>query len=321
MTIGMESWMTMNDRNRRRDTFRAMGTTIETDIIFSSRSEEAVDVAFQNVRETLFRLERIFSRFLKESEFSKLNASLGKECLVSREMFDVLTLSVRFSKETDGVFDPRILPQLLHSGYAGDFYKQPPNATTGEGADARVLTQCFSEEIFLDARAGTVQLQQPIDLGGIAKGYAVQVAVKLLRDQGYTDFVVDAGGDMFTAGHDEEDDPWLVAIEGIDESDARWRLSDAAVATSGVTRRSWNIGNQSFHHLVNPRNPKQYDFSLQSVSVVSDSIVEADVLAKTYFLLGIPEGLQRANELNHAVLFRDRNNHITQSDACAEFLD
>ena len=310
----------MSDRNRWRDAFRAMGTTIEVDIV-SSQPTEIVDGTFQKIREIFFRLEWIFSRFLKESELSKLNASLGKECLVSREMLEVLILAIRFSKETDGMFDPRILPQLLHSGYVGDFYKQPPSVTIGNSADVRIFDQRFSEEILLDKQAGTVRLQYPIDLGGIVKGYAVQVAVDLLRSRGFADFVVDAGGDMFAAGHDEDDDPWFVAIEGIDEQDARWHLSNKAVATSGITRRSWNIGKQSLHHLVHPRDPNRYDFSLQSVSVVSGSIVEADVFAKTYFLLGIPEGLRRAITLNHAVLFRDRNNHITQSDACAEFLD
>lgn len=310
----------MNGRNRWRDTFRAMGTTVETDIVVSGSKDELKSL-FREIREVFFHLERIFSRFLAESELSKLNAALGKECVVSRDMFDVLELSLRFSEETDGLFDPRILPQLLRSGYVGDFFDQMPKRESSKSVDEEIFLRRFSEDIFLDTHAGMVWLEHPIDLGGIAKGYAVQTVADRLYRQGFSDFVIDAGGDMFAAGHDEDNDPWLVALEGVDESEARWCLSNKAVATSGMTRRSWDIDGRSFHHLVDPRSPTRYDFSLQTVSVVADSVGEADVLAKTYFLLGTRKGLRRANRLGHVALFLDRHNHITQSDACAEFLD
>lgn len=189
MTIGMASWMSMNGRNRWRDTFRAMGTTVETDIVVSGSKAELIGL-FREIREAFFHLERIFSRFLAESELSKLNAALGKECVVSREMFDVLELSLRFSEETDGLFDPRILPQLLRSGYVGDFFDQTPKRESSKSVDEEIFSRRFSEDIFLDTHAGMVRLDQLIDLGGIAKGYAVQTVADRLYRQGFSDFVI-----------------------------------------------------------------------------------------------------------------------------------
>ncbi|NTW14715.1 MAG: FAD:protein FMN transferase, partial [Candidatus Moranbacteria bacterium] len=146
------------------------------------------------------------------------------------------------------------------------------------------------------------------DLGGIAKGYAVDRVVRLLRERGYVDFLIDAGGDIFASGRNTElgYDSWGIDIA--DPSDvnnrlALLRLRDVAVATSGTDRRTWNVEGNKRHHLIDPRTGKSAVTDVVSATVVGASTVQAEVFAKTLCIIGREKALIFAEERHIPVFF------------------
>jgi thiamine biosynthesis lipoprotein len=97
-------------------------------------------------------------------------------------------------------------------------------------------------------------------------------------------------------------------------------LGDEAVATSGIVRRKWEAGGKRFHHIVNPFSPKAFSFALQSVSVVSESVEEGDVWAKTLFVMGLEKGLEYADSRSLKAFFVDADTRVHCSAAARRLL-
>lgn len=272
-----------------------MRTDIFVKIVSETRKEADLERDLNDSFAVFRDIASRFSRFREESELFRLNDS--SEMRVSPEMEGILSEAVSSYGETGGVFDPSILPYLESSGYAGSFGTDsfgipsplPGGSCGGFGG------------ILIDKRAGIVRKPSAlrIDLGGIAKGYAVDKVTRMLRERGNTDFLVDAGGDMFASGSDIENGSsfWGIDIArpmGEDGRAALLTLCDQAVATSGMDRRRWSVGGEERHHLIDPRTGKSAVTDLMSVTVVGKTVVRAEVAAKTICILGRESGLEFA---------------------------
>lgn len=253
--------------------------------------ERDLDDAFSMFRDVASR----FSRFRDDSELSRLNASDGMR--VSADMALLLSVALGLHRETDGLFDPSILPDLESLGYAGSFGSESFGMPAARHTDVRYPFGSLS----VDAESGTVRKPEGlrIDLGGIAKGYAVDRVARMLRDRGYADFLVDAGGDIYCSGRDTERGYgyWTIDVAlPAGGSAAILTLSDSGVATSGIDRRKWTADGEARHHLVDPRTGKSAATDIVSATVVSDSVVRAEVFAKTLCILGREQALSFAEE-------------------------
>lgn len=294
-------------------TFRAMGTDVSveiTDLRGQGFLEEVKNVFTKN--------EKIFSRFNEGSELSKINSNLGKEIEISNEMLEVLDLCLKFNKISAGYFDPRIIGNLEKIGYCGDFKKLHFDDKAGEVEWEKIEGE-LKNDLIVNKEKKTVLARKRIDTTGIAKGYTVDEAAEYLRKQGFENFTVDAGGDMYAAGINDNGG-WKIGIEGLDDDKLMLKLKDEGIATSGISRKRWTLGGKKFHHLINPKDPENFSFDIKTVTVIENKTVEADGRAKVLVLMGKTKGLEFANRNNIKALWLDYRGNVYLSEAIKGYL-
>jgi len=266
-------------------TFRAMGTTAHV-IVESRHADRHLDTAQARIE----YLEATWSRFLPDSELSRLNTHHNRPVVVSTETFDVISLAVDAWFLTAGRFDPTVLPALAAAGYDRSFEgvraakpKPLPNDPAPGCAEIRLIAP---NAVVLPAG---VQL----DLGGIGKGYAADLVSTELMDDGADGACVSIGGDLRCVGTAPWPEGWLVDVaHPFDESKTALTvaLADGAVVTTTRMKRSWGPGNRR-HHVIDPATGRPAQTGVSAVTVVSGQAWWAEVLAKAAFLAGPTAGV------------------------------
>lgn len=294
--------------------FKAMGTDVFAEIVVKTTKDvDRAKEAIKNIQNIFAKNEKIFSRFILDSELSKINNNLGEEIGVSPEMFEVLGLCLKFHEISEGYFDPRIIGNLERIGYSQDFKE------IGEIRELREIAEDtegrLRDDLMLDAQNKNVIVKKRIDTTGIAKGYTVDSAKEYLIKNNFDNFVVDAGGDMFAQGLDKNGENWKIGIEGLEDNKLMLKLKNEGIATSGISRKKWEIGGKKFHHLINPKDIGNFSFDLKTVTAIREKTVEADGRAKVLFLMGRTKGLEFANQNNLKALFLDYKGNVYLSEA------
>jgi thiamine biosynthesis lipoprotein len=269
----------------RREEFRAMGTTISLLL-----PEHQAERGAQIVRSLFSEWEQTLSRFLPDSELSRLNQQAGTPVAVSDLLYTVLATALTAAQATEGVYDPAMLDQLVRAGYDSTFDELPairfdpiiPGEPGGRWHGIKV------DPIY---RRVTLPVGIKLDFGGIAKGMAVDTALEVLHQNGITSALVNAGGDLAVLGLLPDDGQWPVAVPGQEQT---WTipLHHGAMATSGIARRHWWQGNKLRHHLLDPRTGLPAESDLWSVTVIADRCEQAEVAAKVAFILGSQKGAE-----------------------------
>jgi thiamine biosynthesis lipoprotein len=269
--------------------FRAMGTTVSLLL-----PEAQFCMGVEATQDLFAEWEQTLSRFLPESDLSQLNRQAGTPVAVSPLLFRVLYAAYKAAQETEGLFDPTLLTQLVGIGYDRSFDKLPALISASEHAPQ---SGGGWREIRLDHRRRRVTLPASIgvEVGGIAKGMAVDAALAQLRLLGIQTALVNAGGDLAVMGLPAEYEHWPLSIAGKDVS---WVIpfQYGALATSGIDRRHWQQGTQARHHIIDPRSGESAQSGLWSVTVAAESCQRAEVAAKTAFLLGAEQGRTFLND-------------------------
>jgi len=289
----------------------AMGTVVEITLI--ANDEEAAKKgalqAFQEVK----RIEYLMSPWIESSDVSRINRSAGNDGVrVSPEIVEVIKRAYEVSKLSEGGFDITVGPlvQLWRKAREGG---APPRMEevkeTLNLVNFRNLKTHYGEKVSLRKKGMT------FDLGGIAKGYAVDRAFELLKGLGYRNLVVNAGGDLRVGGS-KPDGPWSIGIQHPRESEkitARISISDMAVATSGDYEKFFIHQGKRYHHILNPRNGFPAE-GCQSVTVLHKEATTADALATAIFVLGPEKGYALCQRLEGVdCLIADRDGNITFS--------
>jgi thiamine biosynthesis lipoprotein len=284
--------------------FRAMNTDISIALPDLLRAD-----LLKPAEEIFHIVEQRFSRFLESSELSKLNGRNENHVGVSPAMYDLLAEAQHFHGLTDGLFDPAILPSLESSGYDRSFEQIGEVSVPYPRGERRISIADI--ELHPEQCSVTLPSGLRIDLGGIGKGYAVDLTVEHLEPAG--DFLVNAGGDIFAAGCGPLTSPWLVSV--CDPADDqieidRVALTDEAIATSSTLHRRWRSGGHWANHLIDPRTGESVANGVASVTVVSRSTMESDVMAKAALILGLREGPEFLETHGLAGLFVMENGRI-----------
>ncbi|HEX6231002.1 MAG TPA: FAD:protein FMN transferase [Actinomycetota bacterium] len=270
-----------------RHAFRAMGTDVR--VIAPAghpRSGEAT-VAVHRIFE---REDRRFSRFRPDSELSGVNRSAGGWTPVSDGFARLVAFALRAAADTDGRFDPSVLPAVVAAGYDRDF----DEVLAGARDALRPAEPCGRwREIELEGRRLRMPAGVGLDLGGVAKGWTVDLAARAAVERGVPWVVVNAGGDLRIDGRCPGieiavDDPERPGSEA-----GRLRLSTGAIATSSVTQRAWGPG---LHHLIDPASGRPADGPVLQASAWAPTCAEAEVASKAALLEGEPY-LERAAAL------------------------
>lgn len=263
--------------------FRAMNTDIA---LLAPLPGPSFERAAALVRRVFSEVEASLSRFLPDSDLSRLNRAEGASFHASPLLFAAVSLALRAAQETGGVFDPTILPALEYAGYDRSFESV---ATRRPPSSARLPDLPDYRAVRCDPHTRTLQLApgQRLDLGGIGKGLAVDLA--LTRTAFLPDRCITAGGDVAVRGTAGQDEEWTIALEDTGKRGERSiALRDAAVATSTTLKRRWQVDGQLRHHLIDSRTGRPAASAFRSVTAVAATCVQADVAAKTALLLGEP---------------------------------
>lgn len=248
------------------------------------RLEDAVDAAFAEIN----RLDHLFSSYQPDSEVARLSRSAGGDVL-SDDALTVLTLGLQVARRSDGAFDLTLGRLKSLWGIDGDHPVVPDRQ-----AIANALVGIGPGALSLDGRRlrkRSAELQ--IDLGGIAKGYAVDRAIAVLKADGVTGAAVNAGGDMYLLGQ-RQGRPWRIGIQHPRQKGAvvaTVQVQNRAVVTSGDYERFFEQDGQRYHHIFDPQSgfPAR---KCQSVTIITDSVALGDALATAAFVLGPKAGLQ-----------------------------
>lgn len=290
----------------------AMGGTFSVKIVTPKDELEtpglhAVD---RTLRSTLGRIEALMSTWDRDSELSRFNRSTGLQPFaVSAETFDVFTWSVDVGALTGGALDVTIGPLVDAWGF-GPAGPRPSAPTDHELARLRRATGPGLIE--LDPAARTVRKTRPevaCDLSSIVPGYAADRLSAELTERGFTDFLIDVGGEVLTRGRNESGAPWQIGVERPEPGDAIQRLvpiSDLAITTAGDYRKYREVDGRRVTHILDPRTGRPLTHRLASVTVIDPLAVRADAFDTALMVLGPEEGMALAIKLNLAALFIER---------------
>jgi thiamine biosynthesis lipoprotein len=293
--------------------FRAMNTSIQ----LAAEGQGWAQIGLQATRMFIQAEERRFSRFRPASEVTRLNRSAGQWFSVSAGMLDLLRRSLTFYRETDGLFDPSILPDLKRIGYDRTLDEVRTRVDSTPVASPRTPRPAL-DQIELDQPRSRVRLPvgMELDFGGIAKGWIASEAAALLHTYARA-CAVNAGGDMLFVGQPEGQPGWTVQVEDpLDPSRkvAEFEVRSGAVATSSVAKRTWTQNGQPRHHLIDPRTGEPAQTDWLSVTVLAPDLTVAEVYAKTLLMAG-PSMLDAIlrNHPDIRFLAIDTHGNLTQS--------
>jgi thiamine biosynthesis lipoprotein len=263
------------------------------------------------LRASLDRINRLMSTWDPDSELSRFNRSTSlRPFPVSPETFEVFKWSIDVGLLTGGALDVTIGPLVDAWGFGPG---GPRNAVPTNDEIERLREAMGPDRIELNPAAQTVRKTRPevrCDLSSIVPGYAADRLSTELSNRGFTDFLVDVGGEVRTRGRNETEAAWQVAIERPAlRGDAIQRLvpiSDLAITTAGDYRKYREVDGQRVTHILDPRTGRPLTHRLASVTVIDPLAVRADAFDTALMVLGQDEGMALARKLNLAVLFIER---------------
>ena len=270
-----------------------MGTFVEVRVVTadSKKAETAIRDAFDAIK----RVEALMSTYRADSEISRLNAA--GVLSVSPETFACLEKALQVSRLSDGAFDVTVGPLISLWREAGRTKRLP-----ADEAIERACERVGYAHLALDPIAKRVTLGKKgmrLDMGGVAKGYAVDLAIDVLRRHGITSGMVNAGGDLFVLGRAVDGKDWRVKIinpftQSVNPPVVTLGLRDWACVTSGHYFRYVELDGKRYSHIIDPRTGRPTN-ATASVTVVASSAAAADALATAVSVLGRERGLELIN--------------------------
>ncbi len=274
-----------------------MGTFARVVVIAadSEAAEKCIESAFMQIN----KVDDLMSDYKSDSEISRVNRDGYNEAVqISQSTYEVLQRSIEFSELTNGAFDVTVGPlvELFRKAKSEQVLPDQDEIT-----EAR--SRVGFEKLKLDDQNGTVQFTvegMRLDLGGIAKGYAVDKAVETMQSRGAIGGMVDLGGDIRCFGAPLKGrDHWVIGLQNPDMGkDSAWRevllklkMTNGAIATSGDYQQFILIEGKLYSHIINRKTGTSSE-GLSSVTVIADNATNADALATAVSVMGSENGLE-----------------------------
>lgn len=259
---------------------------MDTDIsikAYGPSAKESIEKAIEEVR----RLDALFNVFNPDSEIAAINNMAGeKPVKVSEDTLSVIERAMYFAQVSDGTFDPTILPVAELWAVA-----QEQGEVPSPGELAKVLELVDYRQVHINRDEGTVCLGQKrmgIDLGAIAKGYAVDKMAEVLRSTGTERFLINAGGNVYAGDRKPDNTLWQIGVTDPRNPEGIIGVMPAenlAIVSSGDYRRFFTIDGVRYHHIIDPRTGYPAKAS-RGTTVFLPSSTDADALSTTMFILG-----------------------------------
>ncbi|MEP0357752.1 MAG: FAD:protein FMN transferase [Paraglaciecola sp.] len=268
-----------------------MGTNIHVELWSESRATG--EAATEAVMDEMRRIDRLMSPYKPTSELSKLNAEAAfGPVVVSKELFDLISLSIELSKETQGAFD-------ITFASVGFLYNYRENKKPTQSSIRKLLSAIDYRHIQLTELTHSIFFAHEnvkIDLGGIAKGHAIDNSIDILQKMGIKHALVTAGGDTRLLGN-RLGKPWMVGIRDPRNKQKQavvLPLVDIALSTSGDYERYFEENGKRYHHILSPKTGASAH-EVQSVSIIGPKSTLNDALSTAVFVLGVQKGMDLLN--------------------------
>ncbi|NWF56932.1 MAG: FAD:protein FMN transferase [Syntrophaceae bacterium] len=311
LLLVLPSLLLAQDPRLLRQSRILMGTSVEITVsqVDPKRAEASMEAAFQEVE----RLNRLMSHYRPDSEVSQITQNAGKKKVrVSPETLEVIERALYFSRLSEGAFDITIGPVFR-------LWNFREGKVPGEPVLKENLARVDYRKIKIDRASSAVGLEDPrmeLDLGAIAKGYAVDRACEVLKGRGIGNFLVNAGGDLKVGGEKGKGFPWTIGIQHPrlpSQFISKLRPKDSAVATSGDYEKFFLKDGERYHHILVPSTGMPSRES-QSVTILAPSAMDADALATAVFVLGPKKGFALIEKMTgvHAIIV-DRRGSVLLS--------
>ncbi|MCW9023361.1 MAG: FAD:protein FMN transferase [Gammaproteobacteria bacterium] len=288
-----------------------MGTLIQVELWSkdTNKAKQAIDAVITEMH----RIDQLMSPFKEDSEISLINREAANHPVtLSIELFHLIQQAEKISQLSKGTFD-------ISFASIGHLYDYRKNKKPGEQTINKKLSKINYKNIILNTDTHSLYFSQPgmrIDLGGIAKGYAVDKAVEILQNLKIQTAMVSAGGDSRILG-DRKGRPWMIGIRhprAEEKSRVVLPLSSVAVSTSGDYERFFIEQGKRYHHIISPYNGKSANQS-QSVTILGPEATITDALSTTVFILGHQQGLAFINRLpDYDAIIIDSQGQMHYSD-------
>lgn len=276
-----------------------MGNMFEITVV-----DDRDSVAFEHIETAVLeikRIENLLTTYKDNSQTNLINRNAGiKPVKVDAEVFQLIERSQRISEITDGYFD------ISYGGIDKTFWnfdremKQLPDAELVK----EHLKLVNYKNILLDAESQTVFLKEQgmrIGFGGIGKGYAAEMAKRILQERNVISGVVNASGDLTTWGTQADGKPWTIGIADPDNAALPFsymNITNTSVATSGNYEKFVMIGGKKYSHTINPKTGMPVS-GIKSVTIICPNAEIADAMATPVGIMGIDAALNMVNQINH----------------------
>ena len=281
---------------------RAMGTDVH--VVVAEDDHELLDGALAAIVD----LERRWSRFLPDSELSAMNAHAGRPVIVSAATFDLVARAVAGWSETDGRFDPTVHDAVVAAGYDRTF------AEIGIAPDSGAVPVPGPASIDLDPALSAVTLPPHVrlDLGGIGKGAAADLASAEVMRRGAAGVCLSIGGDVRVRGASPFGASWPLTLPTAGGDTRSIELVDGAACTSTTTRRTWRTTTGSAHHLIDPSTGRPADSDLATATVCASRAADAEILTKSAIVQGAPGAIAELTRLGLDAILETTSGEIIE---------
>jgi thiamine biosynthesis lipoprotein len=241
----------------------------------------------------LREIEDRMSTTLPDSDVTIINQNAGiQPVAVHEDVIEVLEAALGYAELSGGAFDPTVGPLVNLWGIGQGGTRVP-----AEDEIRRALSLVNWRDVVIDPQAGTVFLQKTgmgIDLGAIAKGYAADEAVRIVKKNRVSGAIIDLGGNIFAYGEKEGKQPWRIGVQSPLADRGEYfgilELRNKTIVTSGVYERYLEIDGRRYHHILSTINGRPVETGLLSVTIITSRSMEADGLSTSVFALGYEKG-------------------------------
>jgi len=294
-----------SDKQSYKRTRFYMGTTAEFNIPIGEKGPEEVKGICDIAESEVSQLDAMLSIFDNSSTVAKINNDNKKSVIrVSPELFRLIKKAKEYFILTQGAFDITVEPLTEIWGF-GPKEKMRPGIQAIQDA----LDYVGFDNIDLDEQSQTLIFKDPrlrIDFGGLAKGYAVDKAVKIFKRHGITKGIVNIGGDLYCLGTNLNNKDWAIGIRDPEDKDkilAVLQVQNKAIATSGSYENFYIYNDKRYTHIIDPRAGYPISNNLRSVTIIADDCTTADILATAVFVLGETRGLEIIEKMSDIECF------------------
>ena len=287
----------------------SMGTFVQIDIVcdnnMQTKANKVIEESFRKIK----TLDKEFD-YRKNGELKKFNNSTELKKENSPELYNLILDSIKIAQLTKGAFDPTIYPLIILWGFNDGHPSLPPVNKIKEA-----IKDVDYRKIKIENNNKIIKpINIKFDLSAIAKGRIVDLIRNYIKLKGFSNFLINAGGDIYVSGYNKNQEKWKIAIQdplNPDKYSGILNLTNTAVVTSGDYENFFISGGKRYCHILNPKTGYP-PFNMHSVTIIDNNTTFSDAIATAVFVMGPLDGFNflQNNKIRGLLIYTDKNGKI-----------